>query len=123
MALDGTMVAAFGVVPSGDGGDVRKMKQAERSEKMKLNLANFTTILALIVGLLAFSARPVFAQTDTNRFRALVLAERGDQHEAYVAAAMEWLKSEAARDHFAMDVFTNPDRFNKEFLARYQVII
>jgi type 1 glutamine amidotransferase len=62
-------------------------------------------------------------QAGTNRFRALVLAERGDQHEAFVVAALEWLKTTAAKDHFAVDVFTNPDQFNKAFLAKYQVFI
>jgi len=85
-----------------------------------------TTILNTIVSITIFltlAALPAFAQNDTNRFHALVLAERGDQHEAFVTAAMEWLKATAARDHFAMDVFENPNQFNKAFLAKYQVFI
>ncbi len=69
------------------------------------------------------TASPAFAQNDTNRFHAPVLAERGDQHEAFVVAALEWLKGTAAKDHFAIDVFENPNQSNKAFLARYQVII
>jgi type 1 glutamine amidotransferase len=77
-------------------------------------------LAAVLLALVAFSA---FAQDDTNRFRALVLAERGDQHEAFVVAALPWLKATAARDHFALDIFENPNQFNKAFLAKYQVLI
>jgi uncharacterized protein len=73
--------------------------------------------------ILLLTASQAFAQTDTNRFHALVLAERGDQHEAFVVAALDWLKATAKKDHFALDVFKNPDQFNKAFLAKYQVFI
>jgi type 1 glutamine amidotransferase len=90
---------------------------------MKSNFAKFTAPVLLVIGFLMLAGLPVSAQVDTNRFRALVLAERGDQHEAYVAAALKWLQGTAARDHFAMDVFANPDRVSKTFLTNYQVII
>jgi type 1 glutamine amidotransferase len=77
--------------------------------------------VVLVIFLLAAAAAG--AQTNTNRFRALVLAERGGQHEAFVAAALPWLKTLAQQDHFALDVFENPDRFTKPFLAEYQVFI
>lgn len=70
-----------------------------------------------------FAAVHAFGQDDTNRFRALVLAERGDQHEAYVVAALDWLKAAAKRDHFSIDIHTNPASFTKPFLAKYQVFI
>ena len=63
------------------------------------------------------------AQTNTNHFRALVLAERGDQHEPFVAAALKWLKTTAQQDDFSIDVFENPDQFTKSFLTNYQVFI
>lgn len=90
---------------------------------MKSNIARAITAVQWAVVLLALTAFPAVAQINTNRFRALVLAERGDQHEAFVVAALEWLKGTAARDHFAVDVFENPNQFNRAFLARYQVII
>jgi type 1 glutamine amidotransferase len=108
------MAAAFSVVPAGGCRHVLKMKTAILKAKTAIKLA---------AGVLALAALPVFAQDATNRFHALVLAERGDQHEAFVVAALAWLKSTAARDHFAMDVFENPNQFNKAFLARYQVFI
>jgi len=90
---------------------------------MKTKNRNAIAAIKLAAGLLALVAFAACAQNDTNRFRALVLAERGDQHEAFVAAALEWLNATAARDHFAMDVFENPNHFNKAFLAKYQVFI
>jgi type 1 glutamine amidotransferase len=90
---------------------------------MKTKNLKATEAIKLAAGLWALVAFAAFAQNDAKRFRALVLAERGDQHEAFVAAALEWLKGTAARDHFAMDVFENPNQFNKDFLAKYQVII
>jgi hypothetical protein len=90
---------------------------------VKTTILKTTAAIRLAAGILVLVALPAFAQNETNRFRALVLAERGDQHEAFVAAALEWLKGTAAGDHFAMDVFENPNQFNKAFLARYQVFI
>jgi uncharacterized protein len=77
------------------------------------------TILALAI----FSPANAGAQTNLIRFHALVLAERGDQHEAFVAAALPWLKETAAQEHFSVDVFENPDKFTKAFLAKYQLFI
>jgi type 1 glutamine amidotransferase len=86
---------------------------------MKRELAGMLLVLAF--GFLVVS--PTIAQTETNRFRALVLAERGDQHEQFVVAALAWLKTTAEQDHFSIDVFKNPDLFTKQFLAQYQVFI
>ena len=90
---------------------------------MKTNISKAITAIKMAAVFLALAASSAFAQNDASRFHALVLAERGDQHEAFVAAALEWLKATAARDHFAMDVFENPNQFNKAFLAKYQVFI
>jgi len=85
--------------------------------KTKFIHALFVVALLLSIGGVAR------AQTNTNHFRALVLAERGDQHEAFVAAALAWLKTTAQQENFSLDVFTNPDLFTKPFLAKYQVFI
>jgi type 1 glutamine amidotransferase len=81
-------------------------------------------LLALGVILLGFVC-PVYADAGTNsvRFHALVLAERGDQHEAFVVAALKWLKTTAEQEHFSIDVYENPDKFTKSFLTNYQVFI
>src|SRR5262249_8357736 len=78
-------------------------------------------LIAFTIGILGFG--DASAQTNAIRFHALVLTERGDQHEAFVAAALPWLKEIAQQDHFSVDVFANPDQFTKQFLAKYQVFI
>jgi hypothetical protein len=108
------MAAAFSVVPASGGRHVLKMNT---------KILKATAVIKWAAGFLALAAFPAFAQDATNRFHALVLAERGDQHEAFVVAALEWLKGMEARDHFAMDIVENPNQFNKAFLARYQVLI
>lgn len=90
---------------------------------VKSNLARAIFALTWAAVFLALAAFPAAAQIAANRFHVLVLAERGDQHEAFVVAALEWLKETAARDHFAMDVLENPNPFNEAFLAKYQVLI
>ena len=90
---------------------------------MKSKVSRTIAAIQCSVVFLALAAFPASAQINTNRFYALVLAERGDQHEAFVVAALEWLKETASRDHFALDVFENPNKFNQAFLARYQVFI
>ncbi len=82
-----------------------------------------TAALKLAVIILTGLAVPVFAQTNDLRFHALVLAERGDQHEPFVAAALAWLKDTATNDHFTLDVFENPDKVTQSFLTNYQLIV
>src|SRR5271163_2369160 len=101
------MAAACSVVPAGGGRHV---------PKMRTKILKASTVIQLAAVFLAMAAFQSFAQNDTNRFHALVLAERGDQHEAFVVAALEWLKATAAGDHFTIDVFGNPDQFNEAFL-------
>ena len=57
------------------------------------------------------------------KFRVLVLAERGDQHEAFVVAALAWLKSRSSAEHFQFDIFEAPVGFDNQLLAKYQVFI
>ncbi|MDB6112199.1 MAG: putative secreted glycosyl hydrolase [Pedosphaera sp.] len=82
-----------------------------------------SAVISMAAGILLLTAFQASAQNDTNRFHALVLAERGDQHEAFVVAALEWLKATARQDNFTIDVFEKPDQFNKAFLAKYQLFI
>ena len=89
---------------------------------MRTTFIKASATIGIAAVILTFALQ-AFAQTDTNRFHALVLAERGDQHEPFVAAALEWLKATATNDHFTIDVFENPDKFDKAFLAKYQLFI
>src|SRR5579863_2707662 len=112
MALDRAMAPAFSVVPASGGRHVFKMKT---------NIMKQLVVILFAVGVLLLPDFSAFAQS--NQFHVLVLAERGDQHEAFVVAALEWLKATAEKDHFTYDVFENPDLVTKTFLTKYQVII
>jgi uncharacterized protein len=90
---------------------------------MRTIMVKTSTAIKVAASILVLATFQAFAQSDTNRFHALVLAERGDQHEAFVAAALDWLKVVAKKDNFSIDVFGNPDQFTKPFLAKYQLII
>ncbi len=83
----------------------------------------FKLITTLAVGLFALATTASSAEAKPPRFRALVLAERGDQHEAFVQAALEWLKTTAAKEQFEFDVFERPEGFDQKFLAKYQVFL
>jgi type 1 glutamine amidotransferase len=90
---------------------------------MKSRLLKIIAVVKLPIIILSLVTFRALAQNNTNQFHALILAERGDQHEAFVAAAMEWLKTTATNDNFTIDVFENPDKFTKPFLAKYQLFI
>jgi len=68
---------------------------------VKGTIAKTSVALKSVVIVLSLAVFPALAQSDTNRFRALVLAECGDQHESYVVAALKWLKATAERDRFS----------------------
>lgn len=54
---------------------------------------------------------------------ALVLTERGGQHEGFVVAALEWLNSFAKENHIVLTVINNTDPINKDYLANFQLFI
>jgi uncharacterized protein len=58
------------------------------------------------------------------KFKALILTERGGQHEGFVVAAMEWLNKIAAEKNFEITVINEPtDDMDEAFLAKYKVFI
>jgi uncharacterized protein len=56
-------------------------------------------------------------------FRALVLAERGGQHEDFVAAALGWLNKYSKEKNFEFTVINHASQINDSLLSKYQVII
>jgi type 1 glutamine amidotransferase len=90
---------------------------------MKSRFLKISVVVKLAIIILSLVTFRALAQNNTNQFHVLILAERGDQHEAFVAAALAWLKITATNDNFTIDVFENPDKFTKPFLANYQLII
>jgi type 1 glutamine amidotransferase len=57
------------------------------------------------------------------KFKALVLTERGGQHEGFVAAALDWLKIYAEKNNFEFTVINHADEINETMLAQYKVFI
>ncbi|MBI1178778.1 ThuA domain-containing protein [bacterium] len=90
---------------------------------MKPPFLRIFRICAVAALIFTFLVPSVYADETKPKFRALVLAERGDQHEAFVKAALEWMKTTAEKEHFAYDVFESPGGFDKAKLAKYQVFI
>jgi type 1 glutamine amidotransferase len=76
--------------------------------------------MRFIIVALLISFAPGLAQP---RFKALVMAERGEIHESFVVAALEWLKVESTRTNFEYHVITNADSITTEYLAKYKVFI
>jgi uncharacterized protein len=64
---------------------------------------------------------PGFAQTPD--FKALVLTERGGQHEGFVVVALEWLNKLAAEKNFEITVINEPAEVDEAFLSKYKVFI
>ena len=87
------------------------------------NYYKIAVLISLIGATIGLTAPSSLAQANKPTFRALVLAERGDQHEAFVKAALEWMKTTATKEHFEYDVFVKPQGLDKKFLAKYQVFI
>ena len=59
----------------------------------------------------------------TPKFKALILAERGGQHEEFVVAALDWLNAFAAEKNFDLTVINQAKEINETLLSKYQVII
>lgn len=55
--------------------------------------------------------------------KALVLTERGGQHEGFVAAALQWLQPFAAENHIQLTVINNTEPINKTYLDNFQLFI
>lgn len=57
------------------------------------------------------------------KFKALVLTERGGQHEGFVVAALDWLKTFSAETNFEYKVINDASEINAQMLAEYKVFI
>jgi uncharacterized protein len=57
------------------------------------------------------------------KFKALVLAERGGDHEQFVVSALDWLTKFSKEKDFDFTVLNNAKEINDDLLSGYQVII
>jgi uncharacterized protein len=83
---------------------------------------SFAAIKLLALSILLF---PFTMSTEAQNlpFKALVLAERGDQHEKFVVAALDWLKTFAEEKNFEITVINHANEIDDSLLSKYQVII
>jgi uncharacterized protein len=56
-------------------------------------------------------------------FKALVLTERGGQHEDFVVAALEWLKHFAVEKNFEITVINHASEIDEEMLSKFKEVI
>lgn len=83
---------------------------------MKKSLTFIVLILIILVmGTNCFVKSP--------KFKVLVLTERGDDHEGFVVAALDWLKANAGEKNFELNVINHANDINETFLSNYKVII
>lgn len=57
------------------------------------------------------------------RFKAVVIAERGEIHESFVVAALDWLSSYSKEANFEYTVITDADTISEAFLAGHKLFI
>ena len=78
----------------------------------------------LLIGItLVFLAFGQNGYAKSPKFKALVLTERGGQHEGFVVAALEWLNTYAAEKKFEITVINHANDIDETMLANYQVFI
>lgn len=73
-------------------------------------------ILCLFTGTLS----SLYAQ---SKIKAVILAERGEIHESFVVAALEWLNQYNKKAKFEYTIITNADTISKGFLAEHKLFI
>ncbi len=64
----------------------------------------------LLAGLLSLGAA---CSAKAPKFKALVLTERGGQHEGFVVAALDWLNKFAAEKNFEITVINHANDINE----------
>lgn len=88
---------------------------------------NMMNLMKRSIALLALTGAMILCGSDsfagTPKFKALVLAERGGQHEEFVVAALDWLYSFATDKNFEITVINHAKEINEALLSKYQVII
>src|SRR6267154_1266154 len=57
------------------------------------------------------------------KFKAIVLTERGGNHESFVVAALDWLNDYSKKANFEYIVLNNPDTITEAFLSGYKLFI
>ncbi len=78
----------------------------------------FALLFVAIVTATAGAANPA-----APKFRVIVLAEAGGQHQEFVERAKIWLAQLSTEDNFTVDYIENTEKIDDEFLPHYQLFI
>jgi hypothetical protein len=73
------------------------------------------TLSFFIVLLCSSLSSTIYAQP---KFKAVVLAERGEIHESFVVAALDWLNDYSKKANFEYVVINNPDTGHRRISFR-----
>ncbi|MGY3054614.1 type 1 glutamine amidotransferase [Pedobacter sp. UYEF25] len=76
----------------------------------------------LILAILLFIGLEAVKAQQRN-IKALVLTERGGQHEGFVVAALGWLQPFATKNHIELTVINNTEPINEAYLADFSLFI
>ncbi len=87
---------------------------------MKKSFKRFVFLVLFFAGLLAMGTNCIAKKP---QFKALVLTERGGQHEGFVVAALDWLNKFASEKNFEITVINHANDINEKMLSEYKVII
>lgn len=81
-------------------------------------------VILVMLLFLALSPDAGFAHhAKKPRFRAVAIAELGENHGPYVRAGKIWLNQLAADSNFTIDYISDAKPINKKFLKQYQLFI
>ena len=69
------------------------------------------------------SSKGILHPDQTPEFKALVLTERGGQHEEFVVAALDWLGTFSREKNFEITVINHASEIDKSLLSKYKVFI
>lgn len=96
---------------------------ARHYDRSNLKMNNMK-IKAAVLGLFLMMVISCFGKDGRSPgFKALVLTERGGDHEGFVIAALDWLKAYSAENNFEIDVINQAAEITEASLSKYKLII
>lgn len=87
------------------------------SDMLNKSINKLVAVFALI------AAMTVSSLSAAPKFKALILAERGGDHEGFVVAALDWLDKYSGEKNFVFTVVNHANEIDEVLLSKYQVIV
>src|SRR5277367_3535947 len=89
------------------------------SQNKYLDMKHLITLLFIILVCLSVNS----TLHSQPKFKAVVLTERGGNHESFVVAALDWLGNYSKEANFEYIVINKPDTISEAFLSNYKLFI